>query len=194
VQAEQFELEGLPGETTFLSPVQIRIEPPAELAREVTITSFSGTSVLDLTLADTLLQESNNLAVTEVSFYKPIENIALPTILSGEIRIAEVDKPLARTLPIAAGEALDLTAVDRLALEKISIRPEGISLRLSGLVSSLETGKSHDLRNPLRLEWFWCNYRTLLIGLGIAFLGLAMFLPPKIRERIFEVLKIAKGF
>lgn len=194
VQAEQVAIEGIPGDTAFIYPIQLQIEAPAGMAREITITGFPGSSTLDLALAEPLSMESKNLSVTDLSFYQPVENMAFPTLLSGEIRFVEVDQSTARTLSISEGEALDISVPEKLVLEHLTIRPEGISLRLSGMVSRLETGKYRDLRNPLRLEWLWHNHRTLLLALGIAFLGLSLFLPPKVRDRIFELLKIVNGY
>jgi hypothetical protein len=193
IQAEQCNVGGLPNETEFPQPIQIQLFAPQGMAREVNVAGFPGSATLDLDLAEGIKMENKNLLIANPSFYKPVENVAVPTILRGEISLAEVDKPAFRQWTLPEGEALDLRA-EKLALERLDIKPEGISMHLSGDVSRIETGQNHSLRNPLRIEWLWANQRLLLSAFGIAFIGLAFFLPPKMRDRIFELLKILKGF
>lgn len=194
LEVEMVTLEGIPEITELYMPTKLKAIPPEGKARELQVQSFTGTSNLDLEFASDFEFEGTNLMINNISFYQPLESVAVPTLLGGSVQIGVLDKEPLKTIDIEEGEALDLYSQAPLALESMTFGQNGIQLKLNGKVTGLETGRNHESRTPKRIEWLWHTQKLLVIVLGFAFLVMASFLPPKIRERIFEILKIAKGF
>lgn len=194
LEAEQVLVEGLEDYEDFLYPAAAKLLPPKGLAREFSIKSYPGNTDLELQFDKANTITSKNLTIRNPVFLRPVETVAVPTIRSGEIQIGKTDAPALRTIMLQEGERLDLTHTDPLTLEEMSIQESAIALKLQGKLTGIATGAQQELRTPYRVEWLWHAHRLLLLSLGIAFIGLSVFLPEGIRKRILDMFKLVKGF
>ena len=189
LEVEMVTLDGVPGLTFIYTPTQMRVYPPSGKAREMKITSFPGTSSLDMHFDSDFLVEGKNLLIAELNFYQPLESVAVPTLLAGRIQIGQLDKKPLKTIAISEGEALDVFSDEPLSLQKISFEEHGIAIQFSGLVQEIETGRNHESRSPSRMEWWWHSQKWLVSALLTATLGLVLFLLDSLRKKPSGMLK-----
>lgn len=173
LEVEMASQEGLPGATTFYGPTSLRFFPPPGKAREIKVRSFSGTTNLELQFDAGYQIEGKNLLIADPNFYQPLESVAVPTLLGGNIQIGALDKKPLKNITISEGEALDLFSEQHYNLQKITFGEIGIHIHFYGEVQGVETGRDHESRNPLRIEWWWHSRKLLVVAMGI--IGLAFF-------------------
>lgn len=176
IQAEMAHIEGVQDLSTIYSPTTLRVFPKKDQAREMKIYAFAGTTNLELQFNQDFEIEGKSLLIGEPSFYQPLESIAVPTLLRGEIHIGELDKTPLKNIHISEGQALDIFSDHNFSLQKINFGEKGITIKFDGDVSRLETGRNHDVRNPTRIEWWWHSQKMLVVAIVIVLLGMAIFL------------------
>lgn len=171
IQVEMVEIEGIPNLSTVYTPTNLRVFPPKDKAREMKIHAFRGTSNVEMQFDKDYRIEGKNLLMAEPSFYQPLESVAVPTILGGDIQIGVLDKAPLKTIDISEGQALDIFSNQKFSLQRISFAKNGININFNGEVQKIETGRNHDLRNPSRIEWWWHSQKILVFALGIVLLA-----------------------
>lgn len=184
LELEMAQIEGISGLEMLYAPTRLRIFPPPNMAREIKIQAFGGTTNVDMHFEEEFEMEGKNLLIADPTFYQPLESVAVPTILSGTIQHGVLDRPPLKTINLSEGEALDILADQNLSLQKISFEENGIRILFTGEVQKVETGRSHSLRNPTRLAWWWHSQKMLLITLVIVLIGAAVFLLVHTRKGI----------
>lgn len=169
---EQAELK-YSGQEVFLSgPSFLKLFTQESGAGEITCTTFPGVLSLDLFLKDSFAMQSQGLLVSEPSFYEPVEQVAVPAILSGELSIREKSHEPLEQIRLEAGETLNILGAASLSLDQLLLNQNGIFLTFHGEVSAIETGRNEELRNPSRMAWVWHNHKWALIGILIILVGL----------------------
>ena len=172
ITAEQSSVRAEAQQWELLDAALMRLYAAQGMAGQIKFESFPGTISLDMYLKDSLPLNALGLRVAEVSFYKPLEQLAVPSILSGEIRIQEVNASPLEVISLQAGEALNLIGATSLSLDQLTIGTEGIRLSFTGRVQAIESGRNEESRNPSRLRWMWHNQRLILVGIALLFLGI----------------------
>ncbi|MCB0634001.1 MAG: hypothetical protein R2824_33455 [Saprospiraceae bacterium] len=176
LEVEMVTLKGVDGVSSFYAPTQMRLFPGKDRAREVRITSFPGTSHFDMEFKANIEIEAQNLLISEPGFYQPLESLAVPTLLAGQIRIGGSDQQPLRLIEISEGEALDVDTQEPLSLKHIGFGEKGITIKLAGIVREIETGRDHESRNPSRIEWLWHTQKWMIAAVVLVLLGLVPFI------------------
>lgn len=142
-------------------------------AGEIRFESFPGNLSMDMFLDDSLVLRAIGLRISEISFYKPVEQIAVPSILGGELKLQESHASPMKIIPLQSGESLNLIGAASLSLNELTINQEGISLSFNGKVQKIETGQNEENQNPSLFAWVFHNYPFRVIGGMIVILFLA---------------------
>ena len=197
LEPELVEVEGLANYPEFFEPTRLRILGPEDSERSLYVETSPSIFSLELSLRDSLPLKGNSLQIEQPTFYQKDLNLSnevpISTVLGGIIQIVENRKPPLRELKIKDRQELTLTGDYLLEVDRMTILPEGIDLRLSGRVQTIETDRRREIQNPSWWEWLWHNYRTLMMGIGIFLVGLIFFLPGPIKDLLLGIIRTVSG-
>jgi len=175
VEGQQYDLFG---------PTLLHLFAEQGKAHEIKMESYPGTLTLDMYLLDSLLLNAKGLLVSEISFYKSVEQLAVSSIIEGEVHLNEVGKNPLEAIPLGEGETLNLIGASSLSLDRLTIDMQGIHLSFTGKVQTIESGRNEEIRNPLKIRWFWHNQPWWVMGFLIPFVGIPLLLHALWRKRV----------
>ena len=163
LEPELMSVEGIPDYPELFDPTHLRVYGPKDSERSLSAGMNSGIFSLELSLQDSLPIEGRALQIEQPRFYQKDINlnneVPISTVLGGSIRLIENRKNALRELEIGERQELTFTGEELLEVERLTILPEGIDLKLSGTVDTIETGMRREIQNPSWWEWLWHNYR-----------------------------------
>ena len=193
LQTEEVRIQGIPGPEEWAEPTSLRLYGASSSRREIRFHSVPGLFGLELFPRDSLPIGGKSLLVSDPTFFRKQGDVVRPTIRGGTLIFQEAGRPPMQTLTIREGEPLALTGDQALDIRQLTLTAEGIRITFSAQIDRVETGAYFELRNPLRIEWYWHNQRLLLIVVGLGVFGLIFFLPGPLREQVMDFVRHMRG-
>ncbi|MBK6930146.1 MAG: hypothetical protein IPH12_04510 [Saprospirales bacterium] len=142
-------------------------------ASKIFVENTQSLATFYLEFKDSLHFSVPKMAVDDLDFSIKTGEERVSSLVSGQIRLTDGRGNAYRTVALEKNSELTLEPSGEVLVQELSVRPEQISLRLTGNFRVIRTGNSAalNIQNPLMGEWLWHNHSYTVLALGFALLA-----------------------